>query len=86
MARHAGGGKNAVEGCPSIDVLELRRKGYLQPPVLPWESAVALSFQPQSSRVRNAPVWDCLSGVKGRAPAHGHRQSKLMRAITAFPR
>ena len=32
MARYAGGGKNTVEGCRSIDVLEWRRKGYLQPP------------------------------------------------------
>ena len=32
MARCAGGGKNTVESCRSIDVLEWRRKGYLQPP------------------------------------------------------
>ena len=31
MARYAGGGKNTVEGCRSIDVLEWRRKGYLPP-------------------------------------------------------
>ena len=30
MARHAGGGKATVEGCPSIDILDLRRRGYLQ--------------------------------------------------------
>ena len=32
MARRAGGGKYCVEGCRSIDALDLRRKGYLQPP------------------------------------------------------
>jgi hypothetical protein len=30
MARHAGGGKATVESRPSIDVLDLRRRGYLQ--------------------------------------------------------
>jgi hypothetical protein len=30
MARHAGGGKAIVESCPSIDVLDLHRRGYLQ--------------------------------------------------------
>src|SRR6478735_9302176 len=30
MARYAGGGKNTVEGCRSIDVLELHRRGYLR--------------------------------------------------------
>jgi hypothetical protein len=32
MARHAGGGKNTVEGCRSIDVLEWHRLGYLRSP------------------------------------------------------
>ena len=32
MARYAGGGKNTVEGCRSIDVLEWHRLGYLQSP------------------------------------------------------
>jgi hypothetical protein len=30
MTRHAGGGKAIVESCPSIDVLDLHRRGYLQ--------------------------------------------------------
>ena len=30
MARYAGGGKNTVEGCRSIDVLEWHRRGYLR--------------------------------------------------------
>jgi hypothetical protein len=30
MARYAGGGKNTVEGCRSIDVLEWHRLGYLR--------------------------------------------------------
>ena len=33
MARYAGGGKNTVEGCRSIDVLEWHRRGYLQSPL-----------------------------------------------------
>ena len=33
MARYAGGGKNTVEGCRSIDVLEWHRRGYLQTPL-----------------------------------------------------
>ena len=32
MARHAGGGKNTVEGCRSIDVMEWHRRGYLRSP------------------------------------------------------
>src|SRR5260370_4489196 len=32
MARYAGGGKNAVEGCRSIDVLDWHRLGYLRSP------------------------------------------------------
>ena len=32
MARYAGGGKNTVEGCRSIDVLEWHRRGYLRSP------------------------------------------------------
>ena len=32
MACYAGGGKNTVEGCRFVDALDLRRKGYLQPP------------------------------------------------------
>jgi hypothetical protein len=32
MARYAGGGKNTVEGCRSIDVLEWHRLGYLRSP------------------------------------------------------
>ena len=32
MARRAGGGKYCVEGCRFVDALDLRRKGYLQPP------------------------------------------------------
>ena len=32
MARYAGGGKNTVEGCRSIDVLEWHRRGYLRTP------------------------------------------------------
>ena len=32
MARYAGGGKNIVEGCRSIDVLEWHRRGYLRSP------------------------------------------------------
>ena len=30
MARYAGGGKNTVESCRSIDVLEWHRRGYLR--------------------------------------------------------
>ena len=32
MGRQAGGGKWLVEGCRHVDVLDLRRDGYLQPP------------------------------------------------------
>jgi hypothetical protein len=32
MARYAGSGKNTVEGCRSIDVLEWHRRGYLRTP------------------------------------------------------
>ena len=32
MARYAGGGKNTVESCRSIDVLEWHRRGYLRSP------------------------------------------------------
>jgi hypothetical protein len=32
MARYAGSGKNTVEGCRSIDVLEWHRRGYLRSP------------------------------------------------------
>jgi hypothetical protein len=32
MARYAGGGKNTVEGCRSIDVLEWHGRGYLRSP------------------------------------------------------
>ena len=32
MARYAGGGKNTVEGCRSIDVLEWHRRGCLRTP------------------------------------------------------
>jgi hypothetical protein len=32
MTRHSGGGKNTVEGCRSIDVLEWHRLGYLRSP------------------------------------------------------
>jgi hypothetical protein len=32
MARYAGGGKNTVEGCQFIDVLEWHRRGYLRAP------------------------------------------------------
>jgi len=32
MARYADGGKNTVEGCRSIDVLEWHRRGYLRSP------------------------------------------------------
>jgi hypothetical protein len=32
MARYAGGGKNTVESCRSIDVLEWHRRGYLRTP------------------------------------------------------
>ena len=32
MARYAGGGKNTVEGCRFIDVLEWHRRGYLRTP------------------------------------------------------
>ena len=32
MARYAGGGKNTVEGCWFIDVLEWHRRGYLRSP------------------------------------------------------
>ena len=32
MARYAGGGKTTVESCPSIDVLDWHRRGYLQSP------------------------------------------------------
>ncbi len=32
MARHAGGGKNTVEGCRSIDMLEWDRLGYFRSP------------------------------------------------------
>jgi len=32
MAGHAGGGKNTVEGCRSIDALECHRRGYLRTP------------------------------------------------------
>jgi hypothetical protein len=36
MARYAGGGKNTVEGCRSIDVLEWHRLGYLRSPGRFW--------------------------------------------------
>ena len=32
MARYVGGGKNTVEGCRFIDVLEWHRRGYLRTP------------------------------------------------------
>ena len=32
MARYAGGGKNTVEGCRSIDVLRWNKLGYLRSP------------------------------------------------------
>jgi len=32
MARYAGGGKNTVESCRTIDVLEWNRRGYLRSP------------------------------------------------------
>jgi hypothetical protein len=51
MARYAGGGKNTVEGCRSIDVLEWHRRGYLRAPrwfSWAWTNAVTLKYRSRS--------------------------------------
>ena len=58
MARYAGGGKNTVEGCRSLDVLEWHRRGYLRSPrwfPCAWtrggERLASINVQPQRNAV-----------------------------------
>jgi hypothetical protein len=64
MARYAGGGKNTVEACQSIDVLEWRRKGYIQPPV-PGSLPYSMTAKCGDREQRIATVWaPCRFGGK----------------------
>ena len=56
MARRAGGGKYRVEGCRFVDALNLRRKGYLQPPA-PGKPPYAITANCGGREQHIATVW-----------------------------
>lgn len=56
MARRAGGGKYCVEGCRFVDALDLRRKGYLQPPA-PGKPPYAVTATCGGREQSIATVW-----------------------------
>jgi hypothetical protein len=68
MGRPSGGGKWLVEGCRHIDALDLRRDGYLQPPVPgspPYAIAASCGGRKQTREQRIAIVWTpCRFGGK----------------------
>ena len=64
MARRAGGGKYCVEGCRFVDALNLRRKGYLQPPA-PGKPPYAITANCGGREQHIATAWTpCRFGGK----------------------